>query len=120
MADESFEKAAKAFGRLTKLAPEEGRAWFNYGYCLHASGELDKAIEIHKKAAEFDQFAGIATYNLACAYSLQEKADDAFVALEKAIELGFGDVGQLDGDPDFDNIRDDKRYAEIIAKLKDD
>ena len=85
-----------------------------YGYCLHASGELDKAIEIHKKAAEFDQFAGIATYNLACAYSLENQADDAFVALEKAIELGFGDVGQMEGDSDFDNIRKDKRYAKLI------
>ena len=62
MADESFEKAAEEFEKLTKLAPKQGRAWFNYGYCLHISGELDKAIEIHRKAAEFEQFAGIATY----------------------------------------------------------
>ncbi len=119
MAEQSFDKAVRVFEKLTELAPDQGRVWFNYGYCLHANGDLDKAIEIHQKAAEFDQFSGIATYNLACAYSLKNRADDAFQALEKAIELGFGDVAQLEGDSDFDNIRDDKRYAKIIEQLKD-
>ncbi len=120
MAEMSYGKAAQAFGKLTERVPNDGRAWLNYGYCLHANGDLDKAIEIHKKASEFDQFAGIATYNLACAYSLKNQFDDALATLEKAIELGFGDVAQLNGDSDFDNLRKDKRYAEIIAKLKGD
>ena len=119
MANESFEEAAEAFGKLTKLAPDQGGAWFNYGYCLHANGDLKKALEVHKKAAEYDQFAGIATYNIACAYSLMKKPDDAFEALNKAIELGFGDANQVEGDSDFDNIRDDDRYVKLMKKLKD-
>ena len=41
MAGESFEAAAQAFEKVTKAAPDQGRAWFNYGYCLHACGQLD-------------------------------------------------------------------------------
>ena len=120
MADESFADAAKAFGKLTALDPENERAWFNYGYCLHASGELDKALEIHKKAAGFDRFAGIATYNMACVFSLKNQTDEAFETLEKAIKLGFGSASQVEGDSDFDNLRADKRYAKLIKKLKGD
>ncbi len=118
MNEGSFAEAAKVYEKVTQLDPKNGDAWFRYGYCLHASGELDKAIEIHKKAAEFEQFAGIATYNLACAYSLKNQADEAFGALEKAIELGFGDVNQVENDSDFDNVRKDKRYNQLIEKLK--
>lgn len=120
MASGSFGDAASLYEKVVQLDPKNGVAWFRYGYCVHSSGDLDKAIEIHRKAAEFDQFAGIATYNLACALSLKKQPDEAFAALEKAIELGFGDVNQLENDSDFDNVRNDKRYTKLIEKLKND
>ena len=117
--EESFAEAAKVLAKITKLDPEDEVALFQLGYALHMDGQLDRAIEVHKRAAKTRRFAGIATYNLACAYSLQKKPNDAFVALEKAIELGFGDVQQIEGDTDLDNLRKDKRYAKLIEKLKD-
>ncbi len=120
MSDQSFPEAIEAFEKLTKLTPENGDVWFRYGYCLHADGQLDKAIEVHQHAAQFESFAGIATYNLACAYSLKKKIDPAIEALEKAVELGFGDVNQLKNDSDFDNIREEAGYQAIVKKLDGD
>lgn len=88
------------------------------GYCLHGADKLDQAIEIHKKAVEFDRLAPVATYNLACAYSLQKKIDLAFEALAKAVELGFNDSSQMEGDSDLDNLRKDKRYTKLSSQLK--
>ena len=76
-------------------------------------------MAVHTRASSFEQFAGIATYNLACAHSLKSEADEAFAHLEKAITLGFGDANQIESDSDFDNIRKDKRYADLIRRLKD-
>jgi tetratricopeptide (TPR) repeat protein len=119
MGDESFAEAAVAFGKLAKNAPDTGRFWFRYAYCLHMNGEPDKALEFHKRAAMFDQFAGIATYNIACVHAMNKRVDKAFEALEEAVELGFGGVSQLDGDTDLDNIREDERYAKLIEKIED-
>jgi hypothetical protein len=83
------------------------------------TGQLEKAIVAHKRAAKFDRFTGIATYNLACALSLQDEPDQSLDALEKAISLGFGDLNQIQGDSDLDNVRKSKRYEELIEQLKD-
>lgn len=114
----AFDEAVDVLAKLTELDPKNGAGWFRYAYCLHMNGDLDQAIVAHQKAAEFDQFAGISTYNLACAYSLKNQADDAFGALEKAFELGFNDVQQLQGDSDFDNVRKDKRFAKLLKKMQ--
>ncbi len=119
MSDGSFDEALPLFAKITNLDPENGEAWFKYGYCLHLSGKLDEAMEAHKKAAGFEQFAEIATYNLACAYSLKNDTDQAFAHLEKAIGLGFGNANQVETDSDFDNIRKDQRYADLIRRLKE-
>ena len=121
MQENDFAEAAKLFAKATKADAENGMAWHLYGYCLHASGEIDKAIEIHKKATHFDQYAGISLYNLGCAYSLKKDADNAFKALNKAVEYGFvRDASTAyEGDSDLDNIRKDERYEKLIKRVKE-
>lgn len=115
---QDFAAAAPLFRELVKLQPENGDAWFRLGYSLHMSGKIDEAIEVHKKAAEFDGTGVIAAYNLACAYSLKDKKDDAIEALKKAIAKGFRDGNQIKGDSDMDNIRDDDRFKAILKELE--
>lgn len=56
-----------------------------------------------------------ANYNLACAYSLAGKLDDAFATLAKAFER-FPPVpaDHLAKDPDLDNCRKDPRWAKFM------
>ena len=117
MGENDFAAAAKSFAKATKADPENALAWHLYGYCLHASGELDKAIEIHKKATHYDQYAGISLYNLGCAYSLKKDADKAFEALNKAVEYGFVRDTAFDDDTDLDNIRKDERFEKLMARV---
>jgi len=108
--------AAHAWHQVVKTDPENAAAWFNLGYCLHAAGNLDEAIEVHKKAAGFDEFRGIATYNLACAYALTGKTDAAFEALATAQATGFRLRGQIESDPDLDSLRGDPRYDALLSR----
>jgi tetratricopeptide (TPR) repeat protein len=113
-----FTAAAAGFKKVTEVAPKDGQAWQLLGYSLHAAGKLDEALPAHKKAAEFPRFAGVATYNIACVYSLKGNADEAFAWLDKAVALGFSDLEQLQGDSDFDSIRKDPRMAKLESSLK--
>ncbi len=112
---QQFIEAAEIYLQVTEAQPENGVAWFNLGYCLHLAGELDLAINAHRKAATFEQFAGIGQYNLGCAYALLGESDEAFEALIASYEAGFNLGGQLDADSDLDSLRDDPRFEELVA-----
>ena len=119
MGSEEFGKAIELLEQVVKSEPDNSMAWFRLGYCLHMDGQLDRAIKVHQKAAEFDTDTGlIAAYNLACAYSLKKETDLAIEALEKAIEKGFDDVNQIEGDSDMDAIRDDERFKKLMEKIR--
>ena len=57
-------------------------------------------------------------YNLVCVRSLQGNTDEALRLLEQLFETGFIDVGQLARDGDLDNIRQTKRYRELVSERK--
>ena len=60
-------------------------------------------------------------YNSACMYSLRDEKAKAFKCLNKAIDLGgFNNniAASIEGDSDFDNIRDDPRYKKALKKAK--
>lgn len=109
-----FDKAAAAFEAIIEADPENGQAWFMLGYSLHAGGHIKEAIPVHQMASTHEDFEGIALYNLACAHSLLGEADEAFAAMALSIEAGFDVENRADDDPDFDNVRDDPRYAMLV------
>jgi predicted esterase len=55
-------------------------------------------------------------YNLACARARQGKTDEAFAALAKSIELGYGDPDHMKADEDLESLRSDKRFEEMLKK----
>ena len=57
-------------------------------------------------------------YNLACAMSLQKRADEAFEALEQAVAAGFDDAEHAEKDVDFANIKSDARFARLVAAMR--
>jgi len=108
-----WEEAIEAFESVVEQDPSQGGAWFRLGYALHATGDLEHALAVHEKAAAFPQFAPIATYNLGCAHALLGHTDEAFAALNRSVELGFNQPGQLDGDTDLTSLHDDPRWAKL-------
>ena len=115
----SWLEASTAYETITKNLPDNAMAWFNLGYSLHAQGRLDEALVAHKKAAEMPgQTRVLAIYNTACAYALKGETDKAFEWLKKTAEAGYKNTAQLDGDSDLDSLREDPRYAGIIAMMK--
>jgi len=113
-----YAEAAASFRKILKAEPENGIAWFNLGYSLHAMGKLQEAHDCHIKAQDTPQVRPIAIYNHACVHALWGEADNAIKLLNDAVAEGFNDAGQLRGDSDMDKIRKDPRFVALVAKLE--
>jgi tetratricopeptide (TPR) repeat protein len=87
----------------------------------------DKALEIDKRLVSLLPEDSVCHYNLACSYALLDQSDKpagspayrdkAFAELEMAVLLGYTNVEHLMKDPDFNNIRQDPRFQELVTKL---
>jgi tetratricopeptide (TPR) repeat protein len=119
-ADQDWSAAAQALRQMVAVDQDDATAWFRLGYALHALRKYDDALLAHQKAASFQAAAIVqpATYNVACVYAIRKDKDRAFEWLHKAVDAGFVNVEQIDGDPDMDNLRGDPRLGKVIARMK--
>jgi tetratricopeptide (TPR) repeat protein len=79
-----------------------------------ATEEYDKAYEVLMQTHQEFPDDGTVLYNLACAESLLGRTDDAIGHLEQSIANGerFRELAQTD--TDFDAIRDEPRFKELV------
>jgi hypothetical protein len=102
-----------------KVYPDVSMSWFLLARARHAAGDLDGAIEAGKRAVEFPGVRASSWYNLACAYALTGRTDDAFAALEEAKRAGFADRDLMRTDADLASIRDDPRFVLPVERQYD-
>jgi predicted esterase len=57
-------------------------------------------------------------YNHACALARLGRKDDAFAALDRAAQAGYGDADHMQADEDLASLRGDPRYAAVVDKVK--
>ncbi len=81
-------------------------------------GKYELAIREFQNILKVQPKNDTALYNMACAYSLWGKIEEALDYLEKSVEHGFDDAEHMERDPDLDNLRGEARYLEIIEDLK--
>jgi transcriptional regulator GlxA family with amidase domain len=109
--------AAAAYRSVLAASPEDAFAWYRLGANLQRAGDLPGAIEAAQNAARSEAMRGSALYNLACAYALQGKKDDALGALEQAVAAGFRSKGLLESDDDLATIRGEARFRKVVTSL---
>jgi beta-lactamase regulating signal transducer with metallopeptidase domain/tetratricopeptide (TPR) repeat protein len=102
----------------TQRHPESGRAWFNLGYTRLEGDRPEAAIEALQRALDLHYRVPTTMYNLACAYSLMDRKDEAFAWLFKALDAGFHSSGMLRSDDDLDNLRGDPRYRQALVRAR--
>ena len=78
----------------------------------HADG-----LEADRTLVGLEPHSALAWYNLACSLSLTGQPDQAFDALEKAAALGYADAEWMQSDEDLAPIRQDPRFARLLARL---
>lgn len=78
-------------------------------------GNVSRAREIAAQAIRYWPEGFSTWYNVACAYSVIGDADAALDALGRALRYGSGNREWMAHDPDFDGLRDDPRFAALLA-----
>ena len=82
---------------------------------LYAEGRYAEAADRGRELVEaHPQYAG-PLYNVACCESLAGRTSDAIEHLRRAIELSDGSRLHAEGDSDFDPIRDEPAFQELMA-----
>jgi len=102
--------AALAAAILFGQQPDSGRVYMNLAATALSTGAYEEAVVQYKNVLRFRPGHAAATYNIACAYSLNKRTADALIWLSQAVDLG---LYSFDGDSDLDNIRSTKQYQSI-------
>jgi beta-lactamase regulating signal transducer with metallopeptidase domain/tetratricopeptide (TPR) repeat protein len=117
--ERAWREVESHFEEYARLHPEIGRAWFNLGYARIEGDRAAEAAPAFRRALDLGYRKPTTLYNLACAYSLLDRKDEAFTYLFQALDAGFDGNGNLRGDDDLDNLRGDPRFRQALARLKD-
>jgi tetratricopeptide (TPR) repeat protein len=100
----------------TPGTPYEVSAWEAAAdaYPLWRQGDYGRAVEILRGVVDEHPNAGIVLYNLACAEVLAGEPAPAYEHLRRAVELEerFRELARRDSD--FDPIRDDPRFKNLV------
>ncbi len=112
-----FAGAAHAYESVAAAHPNHPVAHFQLAYCVHAGGEFERAIELHRAAARFPQMRVAALYNLACALAMTGRGDEACDALLEAVNAGFAAADLARADPELAHIRELPRFEEVLSYI---
>ncbi len=113
-AEEVTRTAIKFFPEFLLRYPEDARARMMFALNLSTVGKIDEAKSEAAKAIELSPGDTVMLYNAACFYSKLGEKKLAIETLTNAIDSGYQDIEWIKRDPDFDNIRIESGYIELM------
>jgi tetratricopeptide (TPR) repeat protein len=112
-----YDEAVSDFSNAINLQPVGVNlfaAYANRGNALKAKGQYELAISDYNKAIELNHKIPNTLYNMACAYSLVGKISEACAALQKAVENGYVNWGNIKNDSELKNLRESSCYRTFM------
>jgi glyoxylase-like metal-dependent hydrolase (beta-lactamase superfamily II) len=85
---------------------------------LYEAGEYAEAAEMGRKLLEAHPDQASLFYNVACCESLAGQTADALQHLRRSIEMWDGLRGMANGDSDFDPIRTEPEFGELVRRAR--
>ncbi|WP_392530742.1 tetratricopeptide repeat protein [Nostoc sp. C117] len=110
-----LKEAIASFDQVLKYTPDDHEVWNNRGCALFSLGRLNEAIASFDQALKFKLNFHQAWYGKARCYGLLRNIDLAIENLQQAINLNpeWQEIAKTD--TDFDNIREDQRFQDLIS-----
>jgi len=94
--------------------PDDSRARMFFGITLLETGDRERAITEGAAALELSPGDSVMLYNGACLYSRLGETRRAVATLREAIAAGVTNYAWMKHDPDFDPIRNDPEFIELM------
>lgn len=80
-------------------------------------GNYNAGLEKDLKLSQLIPNDDLVWYNLGCSYALTNCPDEAFEALAKSIDLGYGDYDWMKSDTDLLSLHEDPRFESLLSWL---
>ena len=80
-------------------------------------GRYEDGLKIDLRLSQLLPTDDLAWYNLGCSYALTQHPDEAFEALARSIDLGYGDYDWMKTDPDLRPLHADPRFESLLNWL---
>lgn len=105
--------------RSRRLHPDDPRAAYFEASVHTVLGDTVAASECLEQALSLGPHDPSILYNAACIYSLLGKREETLACLEKVARTGFADLDWLVHDMDLATVREDPRFAAVVAMVED-
>ncbi|MBM3977095.1 MAG: hypothetical protein FJ299_08910 [Planctomycetes bacterium] len=102
----------------TSIRPTNLGALAELGHALTRLRRFEEGLDVDRALARLCPEDPLVHYNLACSLALLERRDEAFGALERAVELGYAEPQHLLDDPDLTSLRSDPRFQQLVERLR--
>ncbi|MDJ0582182.1 tetratricopeptide repeat protein [Crocosphaera sp.] len=109
-----FDDEIASYNKALEIKPDYHDVWYNRGIALGKLGRFDDEIASYNKVLEIKPDLHEAYYNKACAYALQNNIQLAIENLQQGINLDVKYKDMAKTDTDFDNIRDNEQFKELL------
>ena len=97
-----------------KKHPDDFYTQMTYACTLAGVGRKEEAKVEGGKALKYNPKDAVMMYYGACLYSILNENQKAVEYLKKAVDNGYGNFEWIKRDPDFENIRKEPGYLELI------
>jgi tetratricopeptide (TPR) repeat protein len=97
--------------------PENVDALAELGHVYTRLGRLQEGLAVDRRLVRLLPDNPTVHYNLACSLALLGHGDEAFAALEAAVQRGYDDGPHLADDEDLAALRPDPRFQALLARL---
>ena len=109
-----LELSIKVYPEYLKKHPDDSYKQMSFAVALAEAGRIKDAMNEGEKALKYNPKDPIMNYYGACLYSRLNENQQAIELLQKAVENGYGNFEWIKRDPDFENIRLEPKYIELV------
>ena len=114
-----IEKATMVLEELLTKYPELHSQKLFLAYCYFARGENERALALaDDRVIEIARADQDVAYRLATVYAMANRVDQAIEWLERSISMGNENYPWVLGNPNWEPMRDDPRFKNILEDLK--
>lgn len=103
--------------KIAKRLPEDIEVLQALADLYTKTGSFEEGLKIDLMLSQQLPGDDLVWYNLGCSYALTNHCDEAFEALTKAVELGYGDYDWMKSDPDLKSLHRDPRFESLLSWL---
>ena len=112
--DDILKTLLEVYPRYLAQHPDDARSHIYYAIDLAQIGRVEEARAEAARALELSPGDSLMMYNIACFYSRMGETKLAIDSLKNSIAAGLEDYEWIKRDADFDNLRNEPEYLELM------